>query len=218
MPSQRCGAKTRTGGECTQWAVTGAKRCRMHGGRTEKARVRAQAQRAMKALGDVPTENVDPAEALLRLVTQKAAEVGWLRQRVIEVAETSTPAGSGALVEDDHGDADENLTWGTTKQTTGFDPESGMVSSTVREAAPNVWWRLLREAEDQLAKYSTAALRAGVERRQLELQETQALHLAGAINRILDALELTAEQSRRVPEVVPEVLRTLPVAPEHTAK
>jgi hypothetical protein len=31
-PGQRCGAKTRAGGDCKNAAVTGRKRCRMHGG------------------------------------------------------------------------------------------------------------------------------------------------------------------------------------------
>lgn len=33
MPaSPRCGARTRSGGACRSWAVSGRKRCRMHGG------------------------------------------------------------------------------------------------------------------------------------------------------------------------------------------
>ena len=28
----RCGAKTRSGGPCQSWPVTGKRRCRMHGG------------------------------------------------------------------------------------------------------------------------------------------------------------------------------------------
>lgn len=32
LASPRCGAKTRTGGECRSPAVHGKKRCRMHGG------------------------------------------------------------------------------------------------------------------------------------------------------------------------------------------
>ncbi|MCB9150190.1 MAG: hypothetical protein H6641_15650 [Caldilineaceae bacterium] len=33
---QKCGAKTRTGETCKSWAVTGSKRCRMHGGKSPK--------------------------------------------------------------------------------------------------------------------------------------------------------------------------------------
>lgn len=205
MPSERCGAKTRGGDQCTQWPVTGARRCRMHGGKTEKARVRAEAQRAMRALGDVPVENVDPAEALLRLVSMKWAETLWLREKVRALPD-SLDANSG----DDDAGADDALVWGRTRHEQGVGPQ-GPIDKTDYAAEANIWWRLLREAEDQLAKYSTAALRAGVERRQLELQEAQAVHLASAINRILDALELSAEQQSKVPRIVPEVLRSLPL-------
>lgn len=192
MPEkERCGAKKRNGGSCTQWPVEGARRCRMHGGNTAKAAARAETARAMQALGDVPDQTVDPAEALMRLVTEKWAECQWLRQRVREVEA-------------------EALTWSTVQHDEGVGPEGPIDKRTARADA-HVWWRLLREAEDQLAKYSTAALRAGVERRQIELQEAQALHLAQAIHRILDQLELSQEQAQQVPTIVPQVLRALPI-------
>lgn len=205
MPDERCGAKTRDGGTCTQWPIAGAKRCRMHGGRTQKAKERVQVQRAMRALGEVPAENVDPAEALLRLVTMKWSEVAWLRQKVREVEDSGTATSGEDRVTDG-----ESLVWGLTKRDEGTGP-MGPVDVETREVAPNIWWKLLREAEDQLAKYSTAALRAGVERRQIELQEAHALHLAQAITRILDQLGLSQDQARLVPTVVPAVLRSLPV-------
>jgi hypothetical protein len=157
----------------------------------------------MRALGEVPDQNVDPAEALLRLCATKAAEVEWLRSMVIQIDTHPAPAADG--------DGEQSaLVWGQTAHETGIGPE-GPIDKRTWQAGANVWWKLLREAEDQLARYSTAALRAGVERRQIELQEAQALHLAQAIHRILDALHLTAEQARQVPTVVPEILRQLPV-------
>lgn len=163
-------------------------------------------QKAMRALGEVPAENVDPAEALLGLVTQKWAEVQWLRIKVQEVEDSGTATSGEDRVADG-----ESLVWGLTKRDEGTGP-MGPVDVETREVGPNIWWKLLREAEDQLAKYSTAALRAGVERRQIELQEAHALHLAQAITRILDQLGLSQDQARLVPTVVPAVLRALPVA------
>lgn len=195
MPSKRCGAKTRAGSECAQWAVAGARRCRMHGGNTDKAKARARAEKIMSTLGDVP-DDVDPAQALLELVKLKYAEMHWLRAKVQEVDPDPGEGGS------------ESLTWGVSKHDEGIGAQ-GPVDVKTHESQANIWWRLLREAEDQLAKYSTAALRAGVERRQIELQEAQAVHLAGAINRILDQLELSAEQQKKVPTIVPQVLRGL---------
>lgn len=204
---RKCSATKRGGEPCGRWAIAGGTVCPTHGGSTGHIRQKAaerQSQKAvLKALGEIPDEQVDPAQALLWLVSAKQAEVWWLRAKVQEV-EASSPdwakAGtSGPLV------------WGQTKQDEGVGPQ-GPVDVATYEVGPNIWWKLLREAEDQLAKYSTAALRAGVERRQIELQEAHALHLAQAITRILDQLGLSQDQARLVPTVVPAVLRSLPIA------
>ena len=160
----------------------------------EAAGRRLAAQEIRKTLGDVP-DDVDPAQALLELVKLKYAEMHYLRAKVQELGD-SEDAGPDAL------------TWGVSKHDEGIGAQ-GPVDVKTHESQANIWWRLLREAEDQLAKYSALALKAGVERRQIELQEAQAVHLAGAINRILDALELSAEQQKKIPTVVPQVLRSL---------
>lgn len=212
MSPTQCGAKKRDGTPCKLPPMRDATRCRLHGGKSPRAQAKAAERRQqaeiMRALGEVPDQNVDPAEALLRLVSMKHTEMLWLRAKVQEIGDT--PA---SVDPDDPGagaHSSPQLTYGLTKHDTGIGPQ-GPVDQRTYEVAPNIWWRLLREAEDQLAKYTTAALRAGVERRQIELQEAQALHLAQAIHRILDALHLTAEQAKQVPTVVPEILRQLPV-------
>lgn len=179
--------------------MKGATVCKSHGGGAPQVREaagrRLAAQEIRKTLGDVP-DDVDPAQALLELVKLKYAEMHWLRAKVQEV--DTDPAEGGS----------ESLTWGVSKHDEGIGAQ-GPVDVKTHESQANIWWRLLREAEDQLAKYSALALKAGVERRQIELQEAQAVHLAGAINRILDALELSAEQQKKIPTVVPQVLRSL---------
>ena len=196
MSDTRCGAKTRTGKPCQQRPIAGAKRCRMHGGRTAKAGARAKLQKATRQiLGEVPEDNVDPAQALLRLISMKWAEVLWLRMKVTQIP--------------DGGADDQGLVWGRTSSESGVGPH-GPIDKTDYSSEANIWWRLLREAEDQLARYSAAALKAGVEQRHIELQEAQAVHLASAINQILAALNLTEEQAQQVPVVVPQVLRSLP--------
>ncbi|KUG58967.1 hypothetical protein AVL63_02790 [Nesterenkonia jeotgali] len=175
----------------------------MHGGRTEKAKARAQVEMISKTLGeDLIDPDADPAEMLLELCRWKQAECLWLRAKVQAI-----PDEAGG----DAGDGAASLTYGLTRHEEGVGAQ-GPVDVATYEVAPNIWWKLLREAEDQLAKYSTAALRAGVERRQIELQEAHALHLAQAITRILDQLGLSQDQARLVPTVVPAVLRSLPVA------
>ncbi|MEB0272966.1 hypothetical protein QN388_25450, partial [Pseudomonas sp. 5B4] len=61
----------------------------------------------------------------------------------------------------------------------------------------------------QLARYAAAALKAGVQRRQLELQEALALQFVGAIHKILGGLQLTAAQQETAGTLVPSVLRSL---------
>ena len=61
-----------------------------------------------------------------------------------------------------------------------------------RKPEQNIWWKLLREAENQLASWTAAAAKAGVEEREVSLREDQALKISGAINQILTALDLRA--------------------------
>lgn len=207
----RCGARKKSGGTCDAWPVKGSARCHYHGGSSPQVKARIDRDRRqaeiVRALGGVPAENVDPAEALLQLVSQKWAEVQWLRAIVqAHTVDADTEAARGEDVEH------SPLVWSKTKHEVGTGPE-GPIDKAVYDQAPSVWWSQLRRAEDQLKDYTTAALRAGVERRQIELQEAQALQIAQAIHRILDQLHLTQEQARRVPDVVPGVLRQLPTEP-----
>ena len=65
------------------------------------------------------------------------------------------------------------------------------------------------DAQDRLARYATAALRAGVEERRVRLAEDQGALVAQVIRRILDRLDLSEWQAEMVGSVVPEELRAL---------
>ena len=78
-----------------------------------------------------------------------------------------------------------------------------------RKPEQNIWWKLLREAENQLASWTAAAAKAGVEEREVSLREDQALKISGAINQILAALHLTGDQQKLIPDVVPAALRAI---------
>lgn len=205
QPAQ-CGAKNRTTGKpCQRAPLRDSTRCRTHGGASPNAkkaaserRQRREALKQLSILGAPPDKDVDPTEALLELVTQKHCEVAALRRIVVEL-ETS----AAGVPLDQH-----PLVWGVSSHEEGVGVQ-GPIDKTTRTAGPSVWLKLLHEAEDQLARYTTAALKAGVEQRQVDLLEDQAAKLAGAISRILDALELTVEQQRLVPSVVPDALRQL---------
>ena len=202
-----CGAKNRNGQPCGKYPAKGATRCVRHGGGSPKSKAAAarrnttnQAHAELRALGfDPDAENIDPAEALLRLVSDKAREVAWLRHMVDQV-------GAGQHPETDP--MSSPLVWGVTSHQTGVGP-LGAVDVETRGPDINVWVRWMHTAEDQLARYAAAALKAGVQRRQVELQEALALQFVGAIHQILGGLQLTATQQETAGTLVPSVLRSL---------
>ena len=208
MEDRRCTAKSKRSGErCKRSAILGGTVCTSHGGRTPVVKAAAERRLAMRkaseqfaALGrDPDAEPVDPAEALLRLVTNKHLEVQWLRHMIQQIrtdGDTADTPMSSPLV------------WGVTSHQTGVGP-MGPVDVESKGADLNVWVKWLHTAEDALARYAAAALKAGVQRRQLELQEALALQFVGAIHKILGGLQLTAAQQETAGTLVPTVLRSL---------
>jgi hypothetical protein len=170
--------------------------CASHGGKSPQVKAaaarRLAEQEAAKAvrLFAAPVD-VDPARALVELVQWTAGEVAYWREQV------------RALAEDDP----EKLTWGITR-----DKQGGEDQGTTFEAKPNVAYLMLTDAQDRLAKYAAAALKAGVEERRVKLAEDQGALVARVIRSILDQLNLTSDQQALVPEVVPAQLRLLTAA------
>lgn len=190
-----CGARKRNGEQCRAKPITGGTRCGKHGGAAPqvqaKARERVIEQNARGILGridpEAPVEN--PVETLIKLIQAKSAEVGWLRSKVQEL--------------------DENeLTWGLIEHREGQGPE-GPIDVQTRRAEQNIWWKLLREAENQLASWAAMAIKAGVEERRIRLEESQGQLVSQVIRTILDALNLTPTQAQLVPTIVPQALRQL---------
>ena len=135
----------------------------------------------------------------MRLVTNKHLEVQWLRH-VIQQIRTDGDTADAPM--------GSPFVWGVTSHQTGVGP-MGPVDVESKGADLNVWVKWLHTAEDQLARYAAAALKAGVQRRQLELQEALALQFVGAIHQILGGLQLTAAQQETAGTLVPTVLRSL---------
>lgn len=190
-----CGAKKRDGEACRARPIKGGTRCVRHGGAAPQVQAKA-AERVIEAnargiLGRIdptqPREN--PVETLLNLIHGKTAEVSWLRGKVQALQ-------------------DEDLVWGKTEHKEGVGPE-GPINLDVFKSEQSIWWRLLREAENQLANWITMALKAGVDERRVRIVEAQGSLVAGAIKSILDGLNLTTEQAALIPVLVPQALRQL---------
>lgn len=79
--------------------------------------------------------------------------------------------------------------------------------STKRPTAATM--QRLMDRLEQTGRWAKTALDAEVDQRQTRALEAQAALLAGALSRILDRLELTAEQRELVHVVVPEELERL---------
>ena len=193
----RCAAKRRNGEGCGAWAVKGATVCRMHGGSSPQARQaaarRVQEEKAAKEAQRLaqPIET-DPSQALLDLVSSAAGEVAYWRNRVDEIQDRD----------------EKRLTSGLTKITEGKD-RGGVTTLRTVETVAAIEYRMWTAAQDRLAQYATAALRAGVEERRVRLDEDQGALVAQVIRRILDRLDLSEWQAEMVGSVVPEELRAL---------
>jgi hypothetical protein len=181
----RCGARTRNAGKpCAQPPVPGATRCRFHGGAAPQVKAaaerrlqEAEAQRAVATFG-LPRE-IDPRDALLEEVYRTAGAVDWLWTKVRELEP-------------------EAAVWGLVERTDDGEKH---------KAVPNIWYDLWARERRHLTEVCRVALQAGVEERKVRLAEQQGALLAGVIQAILGDLNLTAEQQRLVPEVVPRHLR-----------
>ena len=171
-----CGAKTRSGKPCQAPPMAGQKRCRMHGGSSPNALAAAErrlavldAARQVQAWGG--RLDVTPPEALLELVQTKAAEVAYWQWRVADLSDAER---AGLLV----AKTEEGRT------------AAGYVDTETRPAAPHVRLVMLHKAQDQLAAYSAAAIKAGVDQRMVELAAMQAAWQLPLLLRVAEAARL----------------------------
>jgi len=192
-----CGARKKNNDPCASSPAPGATRCGRHGGNSPRAKAAAgkrvaEAELAQK-VGTLGIRekypDVDPGQALLTEIQISHAHVQWLRAKVAEIEPNE-------------------LIWGTTKTESGIGPQ-GPVDMTVQEAGFHTWYQLYTKEREHFAKLTTMALKAGIEARKIQLAERTGEMVAGAIQRILDGLQLTPDQSKIVPTLVPTVLREL---------
>ena len=180
-----CGAKTRSGEPCRQRPMLGQRRCRMHGGSSPVA-LRAAERRIASVEAARQVEvwggrlDVNPAEALLELVQSKAAEVAYWNHRVAGLSDGER---AGLLV---------------AETTLGEGPQ-GPVDTVTRKASPHVFVVLLHKAQDQLASFSAAALRAGVDEALVRLATVQA-------SAVVEFARRAIEVSRERPDVAADVI------------
>ena len=165
--------------------MLGQRRCRMHGGSSPVALRAAQRRIAsVEAARQVESWggrlDVNPAEAILELVQGKAAEVAYWNHRVAGLDEDER---AGLLV---------------AESTFGEGPQ-GPVDTVTRKVAPHVFVSLLHKAQDQLASFSAAALRAGVDDALVRLATVQA-------SAVVEFARRAIEVARERPDVAADVI------------
>ena len=166
----------------------GAGLCRMHGGSSPNGRTQGRNLAAAAALAEfgVAIEK-DPAQALLELVWEAAGNVAFLRGRV------------QAMVTDEHGRA--GLIGDVMALT-----KDGYPIAVSEEARAMV--KLYGEWTDRLEKYASAAVKAGVAQRIVDLVERQADVIAAALEHVLRGCGLSPDDSH-VRSLISEAFTTV---------
>ncbi|MFE9099876.1 hypothetical protein [Actinomadura geliboluensis] len=195
----------RGGGRCHEPAIPGLDRCYHHAGYSREI---AQAQgEAMDAWTATYHEvAVTPAQAVIGMLNmawfRATYYAGLIEEQVLQ-AQTDR---------DEHGDTYDKGAppvgegAGLIGHTYSADKEYGIFASG--EAIRGLV-QLEQQERDRVVKYAEAAHRMGIAERQIQLAEQQGALLAGAIRKILDGLNLTPEQKKTVPQLVPSVLRAI---------
>jgi len=182
----RCSGTNRQGEPCGRpagWGTdhAGVGLCKHHGGSTPSGKRHAitlEAARQVEVWGG--RLDVNPAESLLELVQGKAAEVAYWNHRVAGLDEAER---AGLLV----------------AETTFGEGPQGPVDTVTRKVAPHVFVVLLHKAQDQLASFSAAALRAGVDEALVRLATVQA-------SAVVEFARRAIEVARERPDVAADVI------------
>lgn len=144
--------------------------------------------------------DVSPAVALIEEVRRTAGIVAYLESKVSSLSE-------------------QELVYGISRvETTSGGQDGESKTKRVLEARPSIWYEMLLRERRHLVEASSAAVRAGVEQRQIELAERDALLVSDVVRRILDAFcgslvnrgfDVTHLWDDLVAEIVPREFRAL---------
>jgi hypothetical protein len=173
----KCAGHKRNGEPCQRPPVAGAKVCRSHGAAAPQVKAMAAVRAEVMRWG-LGNSDIDPAETLLRLLSQSVARA----ERY------------AAELEDLVGES-KNLREALVAQAWG---EFGPTGEYVRGLAT-----LEAQERDRAAGFAARAVAAGLAERQVKLAERQGALIADLLRSVLNdpALGLTDEQRRLAPGV-----------------
>lgn len=197
-----CSKKSkRRDGRCHALAIKGTNACKTHGGqRREVLKAKGEALSAWRSVPGRPS--VSPSVAVMSML-----QMSWARAHLYASLLERQVADAQAL------DGGPGLGVGDDPE---LGPGAGLIGHTrsgvkdigifaTGEAARGLT-QLEAAERDRCVRFAKVAHDMGIAEREIRLAEAQGALLAGAISRILDALDLSPSQRARVPEVVPGVL------------
>lgn len=155
--------------------------------------VRQEAQRQVEFLGrPKPT---DPHTALLDEVQRSAGMVEWLRERMAEKADEYETA-------KDQGD--DTYAAGSDALLIQWTPKNGQ--------QPSAWWVLYQEERQHLIRACTAAIKAGVAERRVQIAEQQGQLIVAMFHAFIHDTELglTPQQIMMAPKLIRKHMAALP--------
>ena len=184
---RECTSRNAKGGDCHAIAKLTTGRCGFHDGRSKAVRL------AEKLGVTIPTygapRRIRAEQAVLEELWRTAGHVAWLGDRVAAL-ET------------------EALTWGTTQSVHRWWGEFPG-SEELRKAGPHVLLDLYYRERRHLVDVAMGILQHGLAARMVDEAKERGTAMAQLVDAILHDLDLSQEQWKRVPQVVPARFREL---------
>lgn len=209
--------RTKGRGQCHKWAIRGTDACNLHVGmRRELAKARGAAKiSAWSAFGDA-AQAVDHKMAVIGVL-----HMSWLRLHAYSELLRQQVAKEGGLPEPGAVETGDGVISGEVVSTSGLigfrygaAGKDGIVYAQSEEVRALV--DLEAAERDRVVKYAKIAHDMGISDRLTSMYEKWGDVVATRVTLILDSLQLTPEQQRRVPELITAHLSQIEIGPGDT--
>lgn len=193
VSSQRCTAHSKSGRQCSKWAIKGSTVCNTHGGSAPQVKAAAQRretarveeQKALTIIEQYGTigDPIHPMEVLLHKVWVAHYMERYFAALVQKLADEQ------AII------------------------DTNFVKLGTQVRAPHVFVQLHGEWADRAARYSKDALSANIDERQVRLAESQSRWIADVIRGGLKKLGLPEAEQTKIIEAIATEMNSVPAEP-----
>lgn len=183
--------------------------CHVHGGKARQVRVAAAKRRGLAAINEELDSlgcviDVEPAEAMIIMVRESAANVVYLRGLVQQLK--GKVGEDGPVVIDEEGVAKVDPSWVGDGIAQRIDPDNW-------KSEPHVIVRMYNEERERLVKFSKLCRDAGVDERMIQIAEAQGQWLVNTLDRVFEMLELNETQRNQLPVIMGKIVAELEAPP-----